>query len=79
MVIVIVLIIGDSEINFAKVVSSIKNTMSDLGPVNSLFNSQLKLLKKHLIPKILGNWVDLSEFGKSQLDEMGNFLVSFIY
>ena len=79
MVIVIVLIIGDSEINFAKVVSSIKDTMSDLGPVNSLFNSQLKLLKEHLIPKILGNWFDLSEFGKSQLDEMGNFLVSFIY
>ena len=55
MVTVIVLIIGDSEINFARVVSSIKNAMSDLGPVNSLFNSQLKLLKEHLIPKILGN------------------------
>ena len=38
---------GDStEINFAKLVSSIKNTMSDLGPVNPLFNSQLKSLRE---------------------------------
>ena len=60
MVIVIVLIIGDNDINFAKVFSPIKNTMSDLGPVNSLFNSQLKLLKEiGLIYQNLGrvNWM----------------------
>ena len=38
---------GDStEINFVKLVSSIKNTMSDLGPVNPLFNGQLKSLRE---------------------------------
>ena len=71
---------GDStEINFAKLVSSIKNTMSDLGPLNPLFNSHLKLLRENLIPKVLGNWDDLSEVMKSQLGEMGEFFVSYIY
>ena len=67
---------GDStEINFAKLVSSIKNTMSDLGPLNPLFNSHLKLLRENLIPKVLGNWDDLSEVRKCQFGEMGIFFL----
>ena len=31
------------EANVAKIISSIKTTMSDLGPVNPLFNAQLKV------------------------------------
>ena len=37
-------------LSFAKLVPSIKNAMSDLGPVN-----QLKLLRENLIPKVLEN------------------------
>ena len=67
---------GDStEINFAKLVSSIKNAISNLGPVTALFNSQLKPLRETLIPKVLGNWDDLSEVRKSQLGGMGSFFL----
>ena len=47
---------GDStEINFAKLAPSINNTMSDLGTVNPLFNSQSKFLRENLVSKVLGN------------------------
>ncbi|XP_065679997.1 uncharacterized protein LOC105850680 [Hydra vulgaris] len=35
----------EKEINFAKLITSIKSTMSDLSSVNPLFNSQLKTLR----------------------------------
>ena len=60
--------------NFAKLVSTNENTISGLGPVNPLFNCQLKSMKENLIPNVLGNWNYLSEVRKRQLGEMGNFL-----
>lgn len=46
---------GSATINFAELVSTIKNIVSDLGPVNPLLNSQLKSLREYLIQKVLGN------------------------
>lgn len=46
---------GSATINFAELVSAIKNIVSDLGPVNPLLNSQLKSLREYLIQKVLGN------------------------
>ena len=34
------------DVNFAKLLESIKITMSDQGPLNPLFNVQLKILRK---------------------------------
>ena len=63
---------NSTEVNIAKLLSSIENTMSDLDPVNPFFNSQLKSARENVIPKALGNWDDLSEVSKSQLGKMGN-------
>ena len=46
---------GSATINFAELVSTIQNIVSDLGPVNPLLNSQLKSLREYLILKVLGN------------------------
>lgn len=46
---------GSATINVAELVSTIKNIVSDLGPVNPLLNSQLKSLREYLIEKVLGN------------------------
>ena len=56
-----------------KEIASIKSTMSDLRPVNALFNEQLKQLRERLPPKIQCNWNDLCENKKQNLTEMGNF------
>ena len=47
--------------------------MSDLGPINPLFNSQLKSVSEQLLPTIIENWEQLSDAQKEQLGEMGNF------
>ena len=39
--------------NFAKLISSIQSTMSDLGPVNPLFNTELNVLRETLLPKAI--------------------------
>ena len=36
---------GDKDNCFAELITSIKNTMSDQGPVNPLFNSKLEILR----------------------------------
>ena len=46
--------------------------MFDLGRVNPLLSSQLKLQRENLILNVLGNWDDLSEVRKSQLGEIRN-------
>ena len=58
---------------FAMLVSSIKSTMSDLGPVNPGFNSQFQLLRQTLLPKAMENWNILSVEQKQQLTDMANF------
>ena len=43
----------ENDKTFAMSVSSIKSTMSNLGPVNPGFNSQLRLLRETLLPTYL--------------------------
>ena len=46
---------GSTEINLVKIVSPIKNTMSDMGGVNLMLKCQLNSLRENVIPKVLGN------------------------
>ena len=64
---------GDKEKDFPLLVTSIKNTMSDLGPVNSLFNSKLEIIINELIPKVMSNWDDLEDIRKSEIIRIGNY------
>ena len=61
-----------TEYDFAKLVTSIKSTMSDLGPVNPVFNCQLKALREELLPKMVDNWDGLSHAQRNDLADMGN-------
>ena len=64
---------NNKEYNYASLISTIKSTMSDLGPINPLFNSQLKSLREQLLPKVIGNWESLTESQKADMTDMGNF------
>ena len=46
----------EKDKRFAMLVSSIKSTMSDLGPVNPGYNSQFQLLRQTLLSKAMENW-----------------------
>ena len=64
---------GDKEKDFTLLVASIKNTMSDLGPVNPLFNSKLEIIRSELLPKVMSNWDELEDIQKGEIIRMGNF------
>ena len=64
---------GDKEKDFSLLVASIKNTMSDLGPVNPLFNSKLEIIRSELLPKVMSNWDELEDIQKGEIIRMGNF------
>ena len=59
--------------NFANLLCSFKTTMSDLGPVNPLFNSKFKDLRGQLLPKVIENWDKLNEEQKKDFSDMSNF------
>nr|XP_047132372.1 uncharacterized protein LOC124811137 [Hydra vulgaris] len=63
----------EKEINFAKLITSIKSTMSYLSSVNPLFNSQLKTLREKLLPIAISNWDFLSSNVKDNMKDMSNF------
>ncbi|XP_065656137.1 uncharacterized protein LOC136081830 [Hydra vulgaris] len=63
----------EKEINFAKLITSIKSTMTDLSSVNLLFNSQLKTLREKLLPIAISNWDFLSSNVKDNMKDMSNF------
>ena len=65
---------GDKEKDFSLLVASIKNTMSDLGPVNPLFNSKLEIIRSELLPKVMSNWDELEDIQKGEIIRMGSFL-----
>ena len=65
--------VEDKVTNFEKLICSIKNTMSDLGPVNPLFNEKFKAVREEMLPRIIVNWDSMDEQYKSQLLDMGNF------
>ena len=47
--------------------------MSDLGPVNPVFNCKLKLLREQLLPKVVENWDMLAKDEKSEMSDMANY------
>ena len=47
--------------------------MSDLGPVNPLFNRLLQAFREELLPKVVDNWENLSTDQRNTFIEMGNF------
>ena len=65
----------EKDKNVAMLLSSIKSTMSDLGPVNPGFNTQLRLLRETLLPKAIDNWKNVSVDQKQQLTDMANFFL----
>ena len=64
---------SDKELNFARLMESITSTMSDQGPINPIFNSQLKVLRETILPVAKENWETLSDVEKDELKKMGNF------
>ena len=57
----------------ASLVTSINNTMSDMGPVNPLFNRKLQAFREELLPKIIEKWEELDVSQRNEFIEMGNF------
>ena len=47
--------------------------MSDLGPVNTLFNAKLKAVREELLPKVISDWHNLDEAERKEMGDMGNF------
>ena len=47
--------------------------MSDLGPVNPLFNRQLQSLREKLLPKVIENWENLDHTQRNDFIDMGNY------
>ena len=66
----------DKDADFANMITSIKTTMSDLGPINPVFNCKLKVLREELLPKVTENWNDLSSVQKQQMGDMANYSMS---
>ena len=60
-------------VKVAKLVTSVKNTMSDQGPTNAPFNEQLETIRTELLPQVVDNWSNLDEDTRDKLKEMGNF------
>ena len=61
------------DVNFAKLLESIKTTMSDQGPINPLFNVQLKVLRESVLPTAIENWETFDAIKKDELKEMSNY------
>ena len=61
------------EKNYNELICSIRSTMSDLGPVNPLFNTQLKALIEELLPKVVNKWDSLNLDERKSFSEMANF------
>ena len=65
---------SSKENDFSNLVCSFKTTMSDLGPVNPLFNLKLKDIRKKLLPKVIKNWEGLKKGEQADFIEMSNFI-----
>ena len=61
------------DVTFAKLLESIKTTMSDQGPINPVFNAQLKILRESVLPTAIENWETLDCEQKQELKEMSNY------
>ncbi|KAJ8375537.1 hypothetical protein SKAU_G00061170 [Synaphobranchus kaupii] len=64
---------GTTRENIAKLITSVKTTMSDQGPINPGFNRGLRMLREDLLPVAIENWDNLSEENKTQFGSMSHF------
>ncbi|KAJ8353653.1 hypothetical protein SKAU_G00212200 [Synaphobranchus kaupii] len=64
---------GTTEENLARLIVSLKTTMSDQGPVNPSFNRELQAVRADLLPVAIENWESLDDATKSELSSMSNF------
>ena len=69
----------DSNHSVTKLVTSLKNTMGDLGPTNPQFNAKLQDVRETLLPDVIENWDDLPEDSQRSIEEMGNFFCQSIH
>lgn len=63
----------------AKIVSKIKNTMSDRHAAEKLFNELLHDYRAELLPDICENWDQMTELERENLTRMNNFFCGLHY
>lgn len=57
----------------SKIISKIKNTMSDRHSAEKLFNQMLHDFRAEVLPTVVGNWEDMADVEKEQMTRMNNF------
>ena len=63
----------------AKIVTKIKNTMSDRHSAEKLFNELLFEYREELLPMVAENWDQITDIEKDQLTRMNNFFCGLHY
>ena len=63
----------------AKIVTKIKNTMSDRHSAEKLFNELLFEYREELLPTVAENWDQMTDIEKEQLTRMNNFFCGLHY
>ena len=56
-----------------KLISSVKNTVSDQCATNGVFNRLLQSLREEVLPRVVGGWDGFDKEKQEKLSEMGNF------
>ena len=62
-----------------RILSKIKNTMSDRHSAEKLFNEMLQDYRGEILPEIIENWTMLSELEKNNMTRMNNFFCGLHY
>ena len=57
----------------SKLLASIESTMSDQGPINPCFNSELKQMRETVLPTAIENWDSLTAENQQSFSDMANF------
>lgn len=66
--------LGASQVS-SKIVSKLKNTMSDRHAAEKLFNELLSEYRVDILPDVVDGWCDMSDTENEQLTRMNNFFV----
>ena len=64
--------IGQDKVS-SKIISKLKNTMSDRHAAEKLFNELLADYRADILPEVMANWSNVSESEREQLTRMNNF------
>ena len=62
----------------ARLILSVKSTMSDQGPINPCFNSELKQMREELLPVAIDNWDSLNYENQQSFADMANFFCKML-